>query len=396
MTHDRHQLNYQNFDQSYVAQPRRRSLLARVFGDRTASVLRSPAVSYFSLFVFGAVTASFVMGAFSGSDTPDEALPVIQAEVQNFKEVPLQRGGAQAPNAESTVFTTMRSAEIQELPQDQDIVEEEVDDLKDFIQEAELKMKEQKVPANLLDPAPEEVAAETASADTPNEEKPNEEKIAATEPAAGDVAKPEPVKTAEVQPEAKPKKKTVENLLAEVMEDDARAEQPEVQFTREKIPPKINVAANGDSVAYQKPAPSNESTIDFVRSVLDRKDSKSLRNSAQGQQFASATRAPEPAPEPSAAAMSNIEPAAGFASGDVRYYVQLSSIRDQGKAPGEWAKLQDTYSSSLTGTAYRVQEAQLDSGTFYRIQAGPFTKENAADVCDQIKVQKPGGCFVVQ
>jgi hypothetical protein len=51
----------------------------------------------------------------------------------------------------------------------------------------------------------------------------------------------------------------------------------------------------------------------------------------------------------------------------------------------------------LSGAEYRVQRADLGAkGVFFRIQAGPMSKDSAKSVCDAIKASKPGGCVIVQ
>lgn len=43
-----------------------------------------------------------------------------------------------------------------------------------------------------------------------------------------------------------------------------------------------------------------------------------------------------------------------------------------------------------------MQEASLDRGTFYRIQAGPISKDSADEICREIKAITPVGCLVVK
>lgn len=93
--------------------------------------------------------------------------------------------------------------------------------------------------------------------------------------------------------------------------------------------------------------------------------------------------APAPAPAPTSAS----------STGD--YYVQLASVKTADGAEGEWKKLTQKYSSQLSGYSHRVEKADLgDKGTFYRIQAGPVSKDKATQTCDAIKKVTPGGCLV--
>ena len=75
------------------------------------------------------------------------------------------------------------------------------------------------------------------------------------------------------------------------------------------------------------------------------------------------------------------------------YYVQLASIQDQSRTSESWDKLTTQY-SSLKSVSYRTQAAEIEGkGTFYRIQAGPFSKSAAEQLCQDIKA-KSGSCLV--
>lgn len=145
-------------------------------------------------------------------------------------------------------------------------------------------------------------------------------------------------------------------------------------------------------------------TLAYVRSVLDGKSPVS--HDSGGVKIGSAVDVSD-VPDISVG-LQKIEPVAGNPSADISvsmrdvelgagsYFVQLSSITDAKRAPGEWAKMQDKY-SVLDSSNFRVQEAALSSGTFYRIQAGPMSKKGADHVCGVLKAaSKPGGCLVVQ
>jgi hypothetical protein len=77
--------------------------------------------------------------------------------------------------------------------------------------------------------------------------------------------------------------------------------------------------------------------------------------------------------------------------------VQLASITSRSAADAEWKKLQSAFSAQLSASSFRVQEANLgEKGTYFRIQAGPYTEAQAKSVCESIKAQKPGGCLIVR
>ena len=112
---------------------------------------------------------------------------------------------------------------------------------------------------------------------------------------------------------------------------------------------------------------------------------------------------PEPEPEPVVKTEPKIEPAAAPKAEPVKqattssggYYIQLASITDKSRAEAEWEKLTKKYASQLSGYPHRVETADLGAkGTYYRIQAGPVSKDKAVETCEAIKKVTPGGCLV--
>lgn len=97
-----------------------------------------------------------------------------------------------------------------------------------------------------------------------------------------------------------------------------------------------------------------------------------------------------------AASVAKTEPAAGTTAAKVTagtWFVQLASVKDTAGAATEYKKMQAKY-SGLGGVDYRTQRADLAKGTFYRIQAGPMSKDSATSVCNGIKAGG-GSCLVV-
>lgn len=77
------------------------------------------------------------------------------------------------------------------------------------------------------------------------------------------------------------------------------------------------------------------------------------------------------------------------------YYIQLGSVKTSSGAESEWSKIQKRYSSQLSGYSHRVETADLGAkGVFYRIQAGPVSKDQAISTCSAIKKITAGGCLV--
>ncbi len=111
----------------------------------------------------------------------------------------------------------------------------------------------------------------------------------------------------------------------------------------------------------------------------------------------------KPAEDKTAEKVAKTEPAAGAAGTAAKavtpggYYIQVGSVRSESGADSEWKKIQAKYSAQLGGLKYRTQEANLGAkGVFYRIQAGPMSKESADSLCAKIKAQTPGACLVTK
>lgn len=92
-----------------------------------------------------------------------------------------------------------------------------------------------------------------------------------------------------------------------------------------------------------------------------------------------------------------VEPAAGTTAAKITpggYFVQLASVKDSSRAAAEYKKMQAKF-TGLQGVDFRSQQADLGAkGTFYRIQAGPMSKDSASSLCGSIK-SGGGSCLVV-
>ena len=76
-------------------------------------------------------------------------------------------------------------------------------------------------------------------------------------------------------------------------------------------------------------------------------------------------------------------------------YIQLASVKTEADAKTKWAKLKSSY-NSLSPLALKVQKADLGAkGTFYRVQAGPTSADNATSICAKIKAAK-GDCIIAK
>ncbi len=142
--------------------------------------------------------------------------------------------------------------------------------------------------------------------------------------------------------------------------------------------------------------PSNEQLVSEAIGVPPQPKAEPVE-----EKVAVVTPAPEPAkPEPVKEVVpeAKIESAAGTTAAKTvaagGYYIQLASVKDTSEAASEYKKLQAKY-SGLSGIDYRTQKADLAKGTFYRIQAGPMSKDDATRICNQIKQADKNGCLVV-
>ena len=84
-----------------------------------------------------------------------------------------------------------------------------------------------------------------------------------------------------------------------------------------------------------------------------------------------------------------------LAAGD--YFVQIASLRSEGGARREWARMQRAHPNLLGDLELKVQSADLgERGVFFRIRTGPFpNKTTALDKCLQLKAVKLD-CLVVR
>lgn len=83
----------------------------------------------------------------------------------------------------------------------------------------------------------------------------------------------------------------------------------------------------------------------------------------------------------------------GNAKGNV--FIQLASVKSDADAKAKWASLKSKY-ASLASLSLKVQKADLGAkGTFYRVQAGPTSADNAASICAKIKAAK-GDCLIAK
>lgn len=343
--------------------------------------LRRPMMSLAALLMMGGGVTALLSMSGGGAQT-EGGVPVIQAESRPFKIVPDEPGGMQVAGADTTVFNTLRS------PNNFSVV-------------SGGKVE------NLLDP--DLGAANDAAA----------EKLAAFSESVEDIMDKQPATSITAELNTKPKMQqgidiTESAKLAKIetqagdknagdaaqLAQAAKVDERSVNVSGDQSAP-VKLAA----VPKQKPsapvqmnaAGSSPETLAFVRAVLNKQQEVSARqnNGEAANVVASASN--------SAEALAAIAPAAGGAStsgtviqNDGGYFIQLASVTSEAAAHKAWRKYLDVH-SSFTPRGYRVQEANLgERGTYYRIQAGPFSKVDADGICAEMKANKPGSCLVVK
>lgn len=348
------QYNYDNYDRD----PRIHDSEDESLWRRIASRFTNPLFATIALLLTGAAFAGIIVASYPGNPRDEIDVPVIHADNGDVRFAPT---GQESENAQdsSTVFSSIRDNDLEEKPPAEDMLADEkpMDTLESFARET--------FQDDNQSDKPEETASAreiTESVETPDvtasEETPEQEPVAA----------PEPAKTAQLEQEAAEAPPPVKDAVA---------------------------AAGSGSAAIQHPPGSSPETLAFVRSVLNEKDQKA-GSDEPGVVESVNTQADITQPP-----ASRIEPAAGAATPAVsvkpgNYFAQLGSVKDESGAAAEWKRMQKTF-ASLSGLQYRVQRADLGAkGVFYRIQAGPMSKDNASTVCSAIKAQKPGGCIIVQ
>lgn len=335
--------------------------------------------------VFGFALYSF----YPSSNEDGGAVPLIQAEAVPIKIEPAQDGGMEIPFRDSTVFGSAREASNTQGGIENLLEAASAEDAAEPLNkealiaqsqtEAEGAMNITEQPATTIAQAK---SAGSATAELTAEQKKADAMAALETPVA--VAAP-----ADAVPPA-------EALSA----PSEIAQEPKI-IDAPKLAEVESEAAPADKTMHE-PATSPE-TLAFVRSVLDKKDAeKGYSAAGTAPVAAEPVKSVEAAPVKSPAAAANgIEPAAGtegvINAGPKTHYVQLASIPDRAKADAEWAKLKSSFSALPGSSSYRVEEANLgERGTYYRIQAGPYSEGQAKSICESIKAQKPGGCLIVR
>lgn len=356
------QHTYESFDQPVPPKrpPQEPGFAERILGSDMLERVRSPLFATVALLLTGAAFAGIIIASYPDGDQPGDNIPVITADATPLREAPSDPGGMAVAHEDSTIYGSIRSAGLQETPPIENLL----------AAEKPVEAPSADALASLGAPGQPEVAKESS-------EESGGSTVSAVEPAAGDLQPAAPVEMAEADP----------------LNPSSTNEAGEAQAPSQSMAEAGGIPMKADAAPAEKPAmapaASTPETLAYVRSVLENKDAPKDMAAASS---TDAEPAEMPAIEPASGAAASV----GAAIKPGSTYIQLASIASESAASKEWTKLQKTH-SSLSGLEYRVQRADLGAkGVFFRIQAGPMSKDSAKSVCNAIKAQKPGGCIIVQ
>ncbi|MEM9469178.1 MAG: SPOR domain-containing protein [Pseudomonadota bacterium] len=279
------------------------------------------------------IGAIFSLYPDSNSYSASQNLPIVRAESKPLKVIPDDAGGMEIPNRDSTVFSALRPDDEEERPRIENLLADS---------EEEEPLPRSQLFAGLNTEA-EEAAQQIEQA----------EQV--------EIKRPERVVPFEAEENAE---RSQQELIEEAKDVLRQAEETREQQRQKEsiIPPKPPPKVTTKPAVPQKASTKPKELTDVVDTVLGNE------SSAQN------------------------DPIPSSPSGT--HYVQLASVKTRLEAESEWKKLRRAYNLN---SQYRIKQVEIqDRGTFYRIQAGPYSKENATKICMNIKKTNPNGCLLAQ
>ncbi len=366
-----HQYGYDH----YLKAPRNQrppSSQVKGFGSRFVRKVRGSRVAMVGLVAAVVLFVGLIALTYPSRDE-EKQVPIVKADLRPIRTQPEERGGMTIPNRDSEILA--RAGQVPALGEREQRVENllppDNDDLVSKEQAIERAMSQQPaMPDDFLESGRDNVAVAPIAPKSFDDVETErfQAATAATEEAPDfSFEEEEPVADDILQ-----KIGSSSEELAEA--DDSDGSVPSV-FDQRVASAAVSEKPERSQLRAAATAPE---TLDFVRKILNEKDERV-----------------------SAKDYADVEPAIGAGHSAVQitsgsYFVQLASISDPARAGQEWAKMQAQY-DVLAPSKFRVQEASLARGTFYRIQAGPMSKDSADQICDALKkAGKPGGCLVVK
>ena len=351
---------------------------------RIGRQMRSPAVATVALLAAAVLFVGVIISTYPSDDNVQQPIPIVKADLRPIKKAPVERGGMDIPHRNSTILAQVGRPSVQGS-------KERIESLLSRPPSQESLMSKEELIAQSM----------AQGEDTPPVSEPNEIQKVAEIPGLLEPKSPQVTVVSEDIAMSERKEVVLQDIPIKTLQSDKKLEVPNPESILQKIGSSENDDANKDVSAFavevasaamkskpafvQKSAPSemhaaatSPETLAFVRNVLNKEDNSSVAEQVQKIETAAGAA----------------RTAAVAATGD--YFVQLASITNAAMAAGEFKKMQAKY-NALVSSNFRVQEAALANGTFYRIQAGPMSKVDADRVCASLKAQgKPGGCLVVK
>lgn len=288
--------------------------------------------------------------------TDENMLPLIEASNDPYRETPENPGGMNIDNEDSVIFDAMRGTD--DNSQIENLLEEEPQPSRDTV-------------------------LEEAGMSVEDEE--------------GEALTDEEIELLKARLDAKRQGMKVDDIL--ISENSAETEAEAETAESDTLPERGEFA---ESEAKEDPA----ETLDYVRSVLDKKDLKvdtpesdTLKKVEAEKTATVAETKEEPKETTTTTTETTTETAAvstTAGTGPDRY-IQLGSFRDRESAMALWATMNKEFPNLFDGLTLRVQQADLgEKGTYYRAQAGVVPESKAREICDVILSKKPGGCLVAK
>lgn len=366
------QLHQYGYDH-YLKAPKRARVKPQGYRGGKTSILRSfqsPTLATVILLAAAVLFVTVVFATYPNGQSNINNIPIVKADLSPVKEAPSDVGGMSIPNKKSTILARANKPSIQDE-------QNRIENL--------LARKKEEAPMSREDAIKSTQAAglvipESTELVSVMEEEQGEEMSSGIDDVVGDLALSENESTQDAEEEVVADIKPLveeQPKASEILQKIGSSKADEEDAATDEFSQKVASAAIRSKPSYTKPvaqakADKKPETIDYVRSVLNKDET-----------------------------VQNIEPAAGAATSAKQlqagsYFVQLASITDPARAAGEWKKMQNKY-GVLSVSKFRIQEASLSNGKFYRIQAGPMSKADANRICNALKqAKKPGGCLVVQ
>lgn len=344
-------------DDGYYGDDAAPAPIARSSRRRTAvtvggGVLSLALIGVVGLFVWNGKSAD------AGLQASNEPL-LIKADNEPFKMVPKDPGGRTVPNQNKAVYNRVNGEAGASTTQQALLTDAE--------EPIDLPVEEE--PAAYQDlPGVDPIGAQSAEVD------PSQERIevAAADGAAESpvpVLQPRKVRTMVVRPDG---------TIAPA-EAAPAAPAPAVAAIPAAPPPPVRTVEAAPAPEAAAPV---EPAAGSVQQVADVTPAPRQQDEAADPMQVAAI-APKPAPV-----------AATSAAGG--YYVQISSQPSEAAAQQSMRSLGAKFSGVISGRAVGIQPAEIPGkGTFYRVRVAAASKDDASDICGQLKAAG-GNCFVAR